>query len=113
MTNRKLTRYTCNGIGIFKRLNDFRSIDIPEEEEDELRDAENEFDNYLNIPDICWSKEIKTVSYFTEAGLERFSEDIDTILYDLDIYIGPINKETTENTGNILYQDEYQVVLSA
>lgn len=109
----KLTRYTCKGIDIFRKLNDFRSINISEEEEDELCDAENEFDKYLSIPDICRSKAIKTVSYFTEAGLARFKEDIDTILYYLDIYIGPINKETTENTGNILYQDEYQVVLSA
>ncbi len=109
-----LTRYTYEGKGIFRKLQKaFNNVDMPAPDEQELFDAEEEFERYLDVPDVC-TQSIPTKSYFTEEGLERFEYELDTICYYADLYLPhSVNKKTIDYDGKILYKDKYQVVVPA
>ncbi len=108
-----LTRFTCNGAGMFSAIGDLIEKDMPAAEEQEVFEAEEYFGIHLEVPDIFPKMCGKTKSYFTEEGLKAFEEQIDTISYYLDMYLGPVNVEKKFYSGAVLYEDPYQVVLAA
>ena len=110
-----LTRYTYKGKGIFRSLHkDFEKADMSVSDEQNLYDAEEVFDRYMEVPDICTDKIVQTRSYFTEEGLKEFRRALDTICYYADLYLEhPVKVKTIDYAGEILYKDYYQVVIPA
>ena len=110
-----LTRYTIDGKGIFRTLqNMFNEVDMSVADEQELFDAQEEFERDMSVPDICTNKDVKTTCWFTEEGLAHFDYSLDTLMWATDMYLGKqIEKKCIEYTGTPLYLDEYQAVLAA
>lgn len=111
-----LTRFEFCGTGIFHCLKMFDiECDMLVADEQDLFDAVEIFERDMPVPDICTSN-MKTKSYFKDFGLERFGEEIDTMLFYFREYLypfGAVNTEVIEYVGDILYQDDYQVVVAA
>lgn len=111
----KLIRLTFAGKGIFKVLRDLDDIGIEPWDEQDLYDAERDFEEILKIPDAC-TMLAQTKSYFTEKGYERFEESIETLTFIINNYLGGKDWVKTEEIeaaeGDLLYLDEYQAVLA-
>ena len=113
-----LTRYTCGGIGIFKGpcaslVNLVSDYGGTAEEENEVVDAYNEFERYMRVPNVVSSTRIDTISWFTEEGIEKFKDCLETIIFYANIYLDcPVVIEHRELDEKPLYKDEYQVIFA-
>ena len=112
----KATRFEFGGTGMFHALELLESCKMKKKEDYEY--AKGQFEHDLDVPTILApGNNVKTRSYFTSEGLEAFSAELD-ILYNLfvrycsDAGFGEI-EEITEDIpeDNIVYQDEYQVLV--
>ena len=110
-----ISRYTCNGLGIFRKLMfKFNEAGMSVMDEQELCDAMDEFEYYMPVPDVCVDKNVETTSWFTEYGEKAFREALETLSFYVERCLGEeIQVERRELPDNYLYKDEYQVVLTA
>lgn len=99
-------------IGLFTGL--YCTLD--EKTADELIEP---FNNYLIIPDFYYLKgkngKKNIYAYFTEAGLLRFSKEIEKILEVIkDHGIEIITKKQNKvGTARLIYEDKYQVLIKS
>ena len=111
----KLIRLTFADKGIFRALRDLDDVDMEPWDEQDLYDADRDFEENLKIPDACTILG-QTKSYFTEKGYERFEESIETLKFIINHYLGKkdlVKTEEIEATeDSLLYLDEYQAVLA-
>ncbi len=108
-----LIRYTFNGEGIFRAMQLFDKADMTVADEQDLYDAERPFEEYMSVPDVCTIMG-DTKSYFTEKGEKFFLDSLETISFYFENYfgdLGKVEKEVIRHSGEVLYQDCYQVVL--
>lgn len=72
-------------------------------------------DKKMTIPDISlYKKDDNVVSFFKKEGLEVFKEDIDKLIEEID-YDGVFSVGRVEilvDSENLIYEDDYQVLLS-
>lgn len=110
----KLTRYTVNGVGIFRKLQLlFNEVDMEVADEVDLYAAEDVFEERMIVPDVCTDKTIQSTSWFTEKGMIEFEDAIDTILLYASLYLdASVKKEVIEYDRPYLYKDDLQVVIA-
>lgn len=112
----KLIRLTFSGKGIFRALRALDDVGMEPWDEQDLYDAERDFDEHMKIPDVCTIMG-KTKSYFTENGYDRFEESIETLKFVINHYLGKNGsvwiEEIEAAEDDLLYLDEYQAVLAA
>ena len=98
--------------GIFHVLNELEKAmeeNATIEEQQELEDAEYILNRDLPcIPDFG----ISTRTWFTEEGNARFHEEIQVLVYYINLYLGRlvIRREMSKHWSEQMYEDEYQVV---
>ena len=112
----KLIRLTFADEGIFRALGILDDVGMEPWDEQDLYDAERDFDEHMKIPEVCTILG-HTRSYFTEKGYERFEESIETLTFIINYYLGGEDMVKTEKIeateSDLLYLDEYQAVLAA
>lgn len=100
------------GVGVFQGLR--RVIDWELD-----RNLTRNMDRLLPIPPINMIKserDCDTISYFTKEGRDRFIADLQKIMYVIRNQRGDFEVRQTiialdEKSSNILYRDNYQVLL--
>ena len=101
--------------GIFHVLNQLDNIIADRWDEEDYEWACRRLEEFLPIPDI--EQGLRTLSFFTEAGLEQFKEEIDVLKemaekYLSDAGLGDVAViKSNLNVSHPYYSDEYQVLM--
>lgn len=113
----KATRYEFGDTGIFHAYDFIEQADLTFAEQEDLEWAQRQFEEYLNIPDEVIEKP-QTTSFFTKEGLDMFADALDVIInlfydYPEEAGLGELKEiEIDIPQDKILYQDDYQIVIS-
>ena len=95
------------GVGILMGISELDGLD-----DDQLENLTKDFDECLPIPpnNVYMGKNSK--SYFTRNGINRFKNSIENLSFIYSSQGYDVIENNISNTNqNILYQDDYQVIL--
>lgn len=114
------TRYEFGGTGMFHALELLEACKLNKKDIKDYKYAKDVFKRDLDVPTILTpGNNVKTRSYFTAEGLNAFSHELG-ILYNLfEKYCANAGfgemEEIKEDISqdNIIYQDEYQILVKA
>jgi hypothetical protein len=108
------TRYTFDGVGIFHAIDLLLECDMERNDREDLDWACNKFENELIVPDASVVE--GTRSYFTEQGLDHFSEPLVVFVSLFQKYleeagIGELSVEHRNVPDDkIAYSDNFQIL---
>ncbi|MCR5234358.1 MAG: hypothetical protein K6E53_10690 [Lachnospiraceae bacterium] len=108
---KKLAANTRTGKGIFSMLNQMVSDNIMDEEDVGLfREIDSWFAEELPWPPQCKRQE-KVICYFKVENSEMMMKMINPLMWLLERYEQPYYVIYTNFPGEIVYEDQYQVVV--
>lgn len=114
--HQQLTRFEFGGTGMFHILNLLEDCDLENKDAEELERIEYIFEKDLPHPDINWSKDMHC--WFTSEGVTRFRDELEAFAYLVYLYLegagfGTFDIRKGKPDGDIVYRDEYQVVVKS
>ena len=114
----KCTRFTFGDTGLFHATELLERMNMEAVDWAEYQWAMHEFNSGLEVPDICQPVTgIKTHSFFTDEGLKSFNLALDILCELFQKYaeaagLGELQERVYMiPEEDILYQDEYQVLI--
>lgn len=108
---KEIAANTRTGKGIFSMLNQMVSNGVMEEEDVGLfKEIDSWFAEVLPWPQQCRRQE-KVICYFKTENSEMMMKMINPLLWLLERYKHPYYMVYTNFPGEIVYEDEYQIVV--
>ncbi|MBQ7241186.1 MAG: hypothetical protein IJS35_00180 [Firmicutes bacterium] len=108
---KELAANTMTGKGIFSMLNQMVTNGIMDDEDEGLfHELDDWFAEELPWPPQCQRQE-KVICYFKTENSEMMMKMINPLLWLLERYKHPYFMIYTNYPGEIVYEDEYQVVV--
>ena len=108
-----LARNTMHAKGVFSMINQFIDNGGMEEEDVELfREIDSWFSENLPWPPQCERQE-PVICWFKTENDEEMMKMIRPVLWLLERYNQPYDLVLTNDPGEIVYEDEYQIVVKS
>lgn len=113
----RMTRYESDdGTGLFRLLDLLGTCDLERNDAEDLQNITKKFEECLPTPDISWNKNMQC--WFTPPGAFRFRDELATFedlfaRYIEDAGLGTLNIRQEMPEGNVVYRDEWQVVVES
>ncbi len=108
---KELAANTMTGKGVFSMLNQMATDGVMEGEDVDLfREIDSWFAEELPWPPQCKRQE-KVICYFKTENSEMMMKMINPLLWLLERYKHPYYVVYTNFPGEIVYEDEYQIVV--
>ncbi|WP_028234979.1 hypothetical protein [Pseudobutyrivibrio sp. MD2005] len=108
---KELARNTMTGKGIFSMFNQMLTDDVMDEEDTELfKEIDAWFADELPWPPQCQRQE-KVICYFKTENSDMMMKMINPLLWLLERYNHPYYVVYTNFPGEIVYEDDYQIVV--
>jgi len=108
---RELAANTMTGKGIFSMLNQMVTDHVLDEEDEGLfKEIDIWFAEELPWPPPCQRQE-KVICYFKTENTEMMMKMINPLMWLLEKYQHPYNVIYTNFPGEIVYEDDYQIVV--
>lgn len=109
---RELAEYTNYANGVFGIFRDFEKKNVMTDEDHELYvDLLQYFVDTLPWPPMC-NEHKKVICFFKTATSDEMMKHMKPMLWLLDRYNHPYDIVFTNYPGNIIYEDEYQIVVT-
>lgn len=109
---REIARFTDYPNGVFGIFRDFEKKHVMTEEDELLyKDVVDFFTTTLPFPPMCGTGE-KVVCFFKTENSEEMMKYMKPMLWLLERYNHPYDVVYTNFPGNIVYEDEYQIVVT-
>ena len=108
---RELAANTRTGKGIFSMLNQMVTNEVMDEEDVGLfKEIDSWFGEELPWPPQCQRQE-KVICYFKTENTEMMMKMINPLMWLLEKYQHPYSMIYTNFPGEIVYEDDYQIVV--
>lgn len=109
-----LTRYEFDDVGMFHILSLLEDCDMERPDAEELGGIEAVFEKELPHPNLAWTKDMQC--WFTESGAARFRTELQIFMdlvtkYLEEAGIGELYIRKEQPAGQIVYQDDWQIVI--
>ena len=108
---REIAQYTDYANGVFGIFRDFERDHVMTEEDTELyREISHFFEEELPWPPMCNDRK-KVICFFKTENSEEMIKYMHPLLWLLERYNHPYDIVLTNFPGEIIYEDEYQIVV--